>query len=40
MRQSQGIAIATQEQARSEQVTDQLLALMDGAWRDMHQVAR
>ena len=39
MRQSQRIAIATQEQARSEQVTDQLLALMDGAWRDMHQVA-
>ena len=35
MRQSQKIAIATQEQARSEQVTDQLLALMDGAWRDV-----
>jgi hypothetical protein len=39
MRQSQRIAIATQEQARSEQVTDQLLSLMDGAWRDMYQVA-
>ena len=38
MRQSQRIAIATQEQARSEQVTDQLLALMDGAWRDMYQI--
>ena len=38
MRQSQKIAIATQEQARSEQDTDQLLALMDGAWRDMYQI--
>ena len=40
MRQSQKIAIATQEQARSEQVTDQLLALMDGAWRDMYQITK
>ena len=39
MRQSQKIAIATQEQARSEQVTDQLLALMDGAWRDVYQIS-
>ena len=38
MRQSHKIAIATQEQARSEQVTDQLLALMDGAWRDTYQI--
>ena len=39
LRQSQKIAIANQEQARSEQVTDQLIALMDGAWRDMYQIA-